>query len=162
MLSRVWALRAAWTSYQMIARDWAIHAYTHAWANWANDETGSSTQHTGMFAGCELYSIAYLHIHVSRGWAMGYKWAISWSVWRVKNYDTDRDQRVALLSIWHWLRWGVRLPIRPSISFPIVRSVYFPIIRCLWPGFCFGLYIMFSCSLGITHHSLVHCKFSVP
>ena len=81
----------------------------------------------------------------------------------VQNYNTDRDQGVALSSILCWLGQGVRPSIRTSISFPIARSIfYFPIIRCLWPGFCLGQYLMFSCSLGITHHALVHCKLSVP
>ena len=50
----------------------------------------------------------------------------------------------------------------PTIDkLPVARSVYFPMIRCLWPGFCFGQYLMFSCTLGITHHALVHCKLSI-
>ena len=56
------------------------------------------------FAGCELYAIAYLYsmINVFRGWAMGHKWASSWSVWRMRNH-IDRNQSVALVSIWHCL-----------------------------------------------------------
>ena len=74
--------------------------------------------------------------------AEGYRWTSSWSVRRVKNYDTD----VALTWLQDWLGWGVRLSIRPSISFPIARSSYFTIFRCLWPGFCFGQYrLLFMC-----------------
>ena len=29
-------------------------------------------------------------------------------------------------------------------------------------GFCFGQYLVFSCTLEITHHVLVNCKWSVP
>ena len=43
------------------------------------------------------------------------------------------------------------------ISFPITRSFYFPIFRCLWPGFCYGQYVIFFMYLVITHHALVNC-----
>ena len=58
-----------------------------------------STQHACMFAGCELpvyLIIAYLHIHVSGGEIMGYKWATSWSVRRVQTYDTDKRSNTVL------------------------------------------------------------------
>ena len=91
-----------------------------------------------------------------------------------------RDENVALLSIWHWLCCGVRLPIRHSRSFPIARSFCFsasnPTIDCLpdravrlFSGnsmslarLLFWTKSLFLCSLGITHHALVHRKLSVP
>ena len=90
------------------------------WATWGISLTGLCTQNTSMVAGCELYSIAYPHIHVFRGWTMGYEWGSSWSVWRVQNYD--RDQRVALQSILTLVLLRCSAS-NPSISFPITRSV---------------------------------------
>ena len=34
--------------------------------------------------------------------------------------------------------------------------------RCLWPGVRFGQYLIFSCTLGITHHALGIRKLTVP
>ena len=103
-------VRAKWIKYDMIARDWAIHTYTYAWANRGElyeliirqDHLQYKTYRDVCRVWAICYSLSTHMIHVFRGWAMGYKWASSWSVWRVQNYDTDRDQRVALLSIWHW------------------------------------------------------------
>ena len=72
-----------------------------------------------------------------------------------------RGPRVASRSIWHWLRWDVRLSMGTSISFPIARSLYFPIIRCLSSSLCFGQYLMFSCSSGLLtmRWYIVNCGF---
>ena len=103
MISRVWAVRATWMSYDVIARDWAIHTYTHTWASRGEpyeliirqDHLQYKTYRDVCRVWAICYSLSTHMIHVFRGWAMGYKWASSWSVWRVQNYDTDRDQRVA-------------------------------------------------------------------
>ena len=162
-LCRVWALRAPRMSYDMIPRDWgATYMRYQGWALWAIKEYHLHIHACLPCVSYQVYFIAYLHTFPGVSY-MGYRWAInsSWSVWRVRNYDTDRGQKVGLPSIQHWLGEGVRLSIRPSISFPVARSFYFPIIRCLWPGFCLDN-LMFSCSLGITHHSLILCNLSVP
>ena len=90
-------------------RLWAIHTYTHTWANrgavheliiWQDH---LHIGHTCVFAGSEIYSIAYHNIHVFRGWATGYPWSSSWSVWRVENFDTDGDKWL------HCNRFGIFL-----------------------------------------------------
>ena len=79
----------------------------------------------------------------------------------MQNYETQRskgcialDLRLTMLTCW---------PFNPNMDkLPHCAVIIFPLIRCLWSGFCFGQYLMFLCSLAITHHALVHCKLSVP
>ena len=114
-----------------------------------------------MFAGCELHCIAHLHIHIFRGWAIGYKCASSLSVWRVQSYKTQRSKGCIAFDL--TLIMSRFWPSNPNID-KLLQGAFlcFPLIRFLWPGFCFGQDVMFSCILRITHHALVNCTLSVP
>ena len=91
-----------WATAWFPATKLYTHAHIHTWATRcelyellrSTNYTGSSTVHN-MHAAI-FYYIAYLHIHVFRGWAMGYEWASSWSVWRAQNYDTDKTPKCCI------------------------------------------------------------------
>ena len=95
----------------MSYRGWAIWANNYSichltiWSAYTNRAIRIICKNMHVCQVCALfYSLYY---HVLRRWAMGYRWASSWSVCptcvSVQNYDTDRDLRVALPSVWHWL-----------------------------------------------------------
>ena len=75
MLSREWALRATWMSYDVIPRDWATYMSCQGWAIWAIQQDHLIIH--ACFASCEVPGIGYIRnfIDYLRMFSGGELWA---------------------------------------------------------------------------------------
>ena len=112
-----------------------------------------------MFARCELYSIAYLQMfYVCELWATNEPARDRSGVCKATT-QTEVKGCIAFDLTLIMLRCSA---FNPNIDELPDCAVLLFSVQCLSSGFCFGQYLMFSCSLGITHHSLILCNLSVP
>ena len=103
---------------------------------------------------CQVWAILYsLSTHVFRGWAIWATDELACDMFDVCKTTTQTEVKGlhCLRFIIDWVKaFGCQSDHRSASR---SRRPLFPDNRCLWTGFCFGQYLMFSCSLGITHYA---------